>query len=85
MRLSLVLAFACLALAGCVSMDANECRGADWYQVGFRDGLSGIQRMDNVYDDQCGKHGAKPDVTAYAKGWQEGKWENDSRRPRGGV
>lgn len=85
MRLSLVLAFACLALAGCVSMDAGECGAANWYDLGFRDGLAGLQRMDNVYADQCGKAGAKLDVAAYAKGWQEGKWENDSRRPRGGV
>jgi hypothetical protein len=80
----LILAFTCLTLAGCVSMDAAECRDADWYRLGFRDGLYGLQRMDAAYGNQCGKHGATPDSAAYAKGWQEGKWENDSRRPRGG-
>ena len=84
MRRHLVLAVTCLTLTGCVSMDASECRGANWYDVGFRDGLAGLQRMDIVYDDQCSKHGAKVDTATYAKGWQEGKWEDDSRRRRGG-
>ena len=85
MRLALILAVTCLTLGGCVSMDANECRAANWYELGYRDGLYGLQRMDNVYDDQCGKHGARPDIATYAKGWQEGKWEYDSRKQHGGV
>lgn len=80
----LMLAAACLTFAGCVSMDAAECRDADWYSVGFRDGLYGMQRMDFVYGEQCSKHGAKLDTAAYAKGWQEGVWELDSRRKHGG-
>jgi hypothetical protein len=80
----LILAAAWLTLAGCVGMDAAECRDADWYHLGFRDGLYGMQRMDVVYEDQCAKHGAKLDAAAYAKGWQEGVWELDSRRKHGG-
>jgi|RhiMethySRZTD1v2_1073278.scaffolds.fasta_scaffold5022903_1 hypothetical protein len=85
MKMKIALtAFTCLTLAGCVTMDASECRGADWYQLGFRDGLYGLQRMDTVYEEQCGKHGAKPDTAAYAKGWQEGVWEYDKRKIHGG-
>lgn len=80
----LALAFTCLTLAGCAPMDAAECRGANWYDVGFRDGLSGMQRMDAAYDDQCGRHGAKADLVAYVKGWQEGLWESEQRRAHGG-
>ena len=79
-----LIAFACLTLGGCVTMDAGECRGANWYDLGFRDGLGGLQRMDFVYVEQCGKHGAQPDVAAYAKGWQEGVWEYDRRKIHGG-
>ena len=61
-------------------MDAAECRDANWYELGFRDGLYGLQRMDFAYGEQCGKHGAKPDSVTYLKGWQEGVWELDSRR-----
>jgi hypothetical protein len=84
-RPSLILAFTCLTLTGCAGMSAAECSGANWYDLGFRDGLYGMQRMDIVYDDQCGKHSAKLDNAAYAKGWQEGKWEYDSRKRQGGA
>ena len=81
---TILLAFTCLTLGACVSMEASECRSANWYDIGFRDGLSGMQRMDVAYDEQCGKQGAKPDVVAYAKGWQEGVWEFDQRKAHGG-
>lgn len=85
MRLTLAISVVSLSLAGCVSMDAESCRTANWYDLGFRDGLAGMQPMDFAYGEQCGKSGAKLDTAAYAKGWQEGKWENDSRRKRGGA
>jgi len=85
MRLPLTLAFTCLTLGGCVSMDASQCRSANWYDLGFRDGLYGMQRMDFVYTEQCGKQGVQLDTAAYAKGWQEGVWELDSRRKNGGM
>jgi len=84
MRLVFRIAVASLTLAGCVNMDAAECRGANWYDIGYRDGLFGMQRMDVAYDEQCSKQGAKPDVLAYAKGWQEGLWEFDARKAHGG-
>lgn len=83
-RLSRFLPLASLLLSGCVAMSESECRSADWYQVGFRDGLAGTQRMDIAYGEQCSKQGAKPDVLAYAKGWQEGVWEFDARKAHGG-
>ena len=84
MKLPISLAFASLTLAGCAGMDAAECRGADWHEVGFRDGLTGLQKMDFVYDHQCGRHGARLDVVAYARGWQEGVWEFEGRKAHGG-
>ena len=63
-------------------MSAEDCRGADWQQLGFRDGLYGIQRMDAVYGGQCEKHGARVDSAAYGKGWQDGKWEYEKRAMR---
>ncbi|HXU42393.1 MAG TPA: DUF2799 domain-containing protein [Burkholderiales bacterium] len=85
MRSLLAIAFVSLATAACASMDATECRGANWYEIGFRDGLFGMQRMDFVYTEQCGKHGVKLDAAAYAKGWQEGVWEYDKRKIHGGT
>jgi hypothetical protein len=84
MKIPSALAFASLTLAGCVAMDATQCRSADWYQVGYRDGLFGIQRLDEAYASQCSPHGAAPDRVVYARGWQEGVWEADARRAHGG-
>ena len=74
------LAFSGLALAGCAGMQAGECRSANWYEVGYRDAMLGMQRRDNVYAHQCSQHGVGLDTAAYGKGWQEGQWEADQRR-----
>ena len=78
------LLMAALFVASCAAMTNSECRAANWYDTGYRDGLLGMQRMDAAYDEQCGKQGARPDLVAYAKGWQEGLWEFDARKAHGG-
>jgi hypothetical protein len=84
MRLALILAFTSFT-AGCAGADIADCRGANWYDIGFRDGLFGLQRMDVAYNDRCSGQGAQADPVAYAKGWQEGLWELESRRKHGGT
>jgi hypothetical protein len=73
------LLIAVLALAGCAGFDADTCRGADWYDLGFRDAIFGLQPQDEVYAHGCERY-AKLDVARYAQGWREGKWEADQRR-----
>ena len=68
-----------LLLAGCAGLDPESCRGADWYRVGFRDAMYGLQRQDFSYDSQCAAHGATVDDARYAQGWREGKYEFDRR------
>jgi hypothetical protein len=65
-----------LFLNGCAGVDQSACANADWYDLGFRDAIFGLQRQDNTYSSQCGKL----DVARYAQGWQEGKYEADQRR-----
>lgn len=72
------LAFASLA-AGCVSMTEPECRSANWYDYGWRDGLGGLRPMVEVYAYQCDALKVKADQGEYMKGWTNGKWEYDSR------
>ena len=45
-----------LLLAGCASLDAQGCRDADWYRLGFRDAMYGLQRQDFTYESQCAPH-----------------------------
>jgi len=68
-----------LLLAGCAGLDAQSCGSADWYRVGFRDAMYGLQRQDFTYDSQCAAHGATVDDARYAQGWREGKYEFDRR------
>ena len=68
-----------LLLAGCAGLDAESCRNADWYRVGFRDAMYGLQRQDFSYDSQCAAHGATVDDARYAQGWREGRYEFDRR------
>ena len=85
MKAFLRVAFASLTLVGCAGMDAGECRGADWYDLGFRDGIYGLQRLDEVYAAQCGRHGTEPDRARYVQGWREGNWEFERRKGHSGV
>ena len=74
-----VIALAGALLAGCANMSDSACRAADWYELGYRDAMYGMQRQDHVYVHQCDARGVKVDVARYAQGWQEGKYEFDTR------
>jgi hypothetical protein len=80
MRVPFLLAAAAMTLTACTSMDAAECRGASWFDIGYRDGLLGLQQTaDVIYENQCGKHGVALDVAEYRKGWQNGNWVYEHR------
>jgi len=76
MRLAAVLL---LLLCGCTSLDPSACQQADWYTLGYRDAMYGLQRQDEVYATQCASHGVKIELARYVQGWQEGKYEFDRR------
>src|SRR5438045_3419536 len=47
-----------LLAAGCMSMDDGQCRSADWYQVGYRDGdIYGLRPQIDQYAHLCKAHG----------------------------
>ncbi|HEY0943370.1 MAG TPA: DUF2799 domain-containing protein [Steroidobacter sp.] len=62
-----------LALAGCATMDRDECLAVDWRTVGFEDGAAGYA-ADRIgqHRKACAKHGVTPDLAAYQAGRQEG-------------
>jgi hypothetical protein len=72
------IAAAALA-AGCVTMTEPECRSANWYDYGWREGLAGLRPMYEVYSYKCEAFKVKANESEYMKGWNEGKWEYDSR------
>ena len=60
-------------LAGCAGMDADTCRGANWYALGERDGLHyGLRPQIDQYAHQCGQHGVQAAEKDYMAGWIDG-------------
>lgn len=63
-------------LAGCASMTPEQCRVADWYQVGLADGTRGEDATARLsaYVKDCGKAGVQPALALYRQGWQQGQY-----------
>jgi hypothetical protein len=80
MRTLTAVAFGMLTLAGCAGMDANECRGANWYDLAFRDAIFGLQPQDETYARWCGPYGVQPDRVRYREGWLHGYYEQQQRQ-----
>src|SRR4051812_16753931 len=48
------LALGCLLLGACAAMSENECRTADWYQIGYRDADPyGLRPQIDRYSYEC--------------------------------
>ena len=71
-RLLIALAV-CLWLAGCATMTPNECKAANWGDVGLRDGLAGAALSvlnDRVKD--CAEAQVPVDTPSYLQGRDQG-------------
>jgi hypothetical protein len=64
---------ALLLLASCASLSPDQCRNADWRQIGYADGVGGLpgSRIQD-HASACAKVGASPDMEAYLSGRMEG-------------
>ncbi len=73
MNKKITLAAVLLLLAGCATMNEDECRSADWYSVGFEDGAHGraINYIGN-HREACAEYGISPQAGRYQDGWNEG-------------
>lgn len=70
--ISIVLA-AMVLVAGCTTMSAQECRDADWYRLGYRDGdVYGLRPQIDLYASQCRAAGVEAQQNAYMTGWVDG-------------
>ena len=64
---------AMLLLSGCAGMTQTECRSANWYERGYRDGdLYGLRPQIDQYAHQCGAFGITPVEKEYIAGWTDG-------------
>ena len=70
-RTSVLLLLASL-LSACASMTEGECRGADWYQLGYRDADPyGLRPQFYQYEYQC-KAWVQASEADYMRGWVDG-------------
>ena len=71
---------AVLLIAGCMTMDETQCRGADWYQLGYRDGdIYGLRPQIDQYAYLCKAHGVEASEQRYMLGWVDGFREWNTR------
>jgi hypothetical protein len=68
-----VVTLAALALAGCASLSARECRGGDWYSIGLRDGAAGrAEDYVSQHAAACQEFGVAPDRDRWLEGRERG-------------
>ena len=68
-------------LAACAGMSETECRGVNWYDVGYRDARFKLQNQDAVYEQHCQRYGVKVDAARYGEGFRQGRWDFPDRTP----
>ena len=77
LRISALLAV--FALHGCAGMNDVECRGANWYDVGYRDARYKLQSQVEIYTAQCARHGVQIDAARYDQGLRQGRFDFPDR------
>lgn len=62
-----------LTLAGCASMSEDECRTANWSDIGMRDGQNGAPRATfGSHVKACREIGVIADQQSYMRAWDRG-------------
>jgi hypothetical protein len=62
-----------LLLAGCASLSPEQCLRADWRQIGFSDGATGLSAARiSDHAKACAELGIRPNLDVYLKGREQG-------------
>lgn len=65
-----------LLVQGCASLNREECLVADWYLIGYQDGVAGkTSAAVGTYRKDCAAYAVVPDLEAYQAGRAEGLLE----------
>ncbi len=69
----LAIASCIFILSSCASLSPEQCKNADWRQIGYTDGANGepAGRLQQ-HASACAKANVKPDLEAYLSGRMEG-------------
>jgi hypothetical protein len=62
-----------MLLSSCASLSPEQCKTADWRQIGFSDGASGtLAGRINDHAKACAEHGIRPHLDDYLRGREQG-------------
>lgn len=62
-----------LVLVSCASIQPEECKTADWEQLGYADAMAGRDSLLASYGQDCGKVGITPNKGLYLRGYDRGE------------
>lgn len=70
---SIFYVFLSVAISGCASLTREGCQNADWYAIGFSDGVRGyaLDRQDK-HRKSCSQYNIKFDLDRYLQGRSKG-------------
>ena len=64
---------AAIALSSCASISKDECLAGNWADLGYRDGLNGVERQRlTEYANTCSEHGVSVGRDDYLKSFESG-------------
>ncbi|HEU0282842.1 MAG TPA: DUF2799 domain-containing protein, partial [Gallionella sp.] len=74
MKTTSPIILACIALlSGCSTLNEQECRSADWYQLGVKDGQHGEPaNLLDEHKESCKRYSIRPDESRYLAGRETG-------------
>lgn len=68
-----VIAISACLLSSCASLSLEQCKNADWRQIGYTDGANGEPASKlQQHASACAKVDIKPDLDAYLSGRMDG-------------
>ena len=71
--LALTVPALALLLAACATLTEDECRGGNWFEIGFEDGTKGrLPSFLTSHAEACAKFGITPDAAPWEQGRQAG-------------
>lgn len=67
-----ILLLCCLLLSSCSNMKPEECRNANWRDIGYNDAIKGRSILLNNHTKACAKVNLTPNKKAYTTGHKLG-------------
>lgn len=70
---TIIFLLSVVIILGCATLDQDECLNANWYNIGYEDGLRGysMQRISR-HRKACAQHQVVPEVETYSSGHRKG-------------